>query len=452
MAYKPSKPGAQDPSKYPFTGQNYANWGEQTGFIYDPYRDAYMPDRSAAQNYYQSQGLVKPDVPGAETVKSPNGHTYSWQNGQWVDTTPKQPGLIQQATPLAAAALAVEGGKQAAQALPGLFSSGSLFSSGAAPAATSAGGTAAVGGAASGGAGLIGSGVASGSPYSLGVAAPSAAVTGEAGIAGGAASSSSAATGTGSVAGLGLLPLGAAALGTGATLAGRDWARNQGGNTETGWGLINSMNPINQFAELVGSGPKALKGDKISMGAGLALAIPTGGLSLLPALFGNKHEWKTEKNKLNKLKDKGVYIPEGLAAANLNKAQGRNAGYRQELAPDFVGRDSEGNWVNNKFAKSRNVADLHPEDIVNYAAFAEKDPDWFKKPLDQRLQVADQALRAGAVSEGKGSIKVDWKKVGDVPQSSLPQGNQGRPAQPINQGSPGMRPPNQGRPSQPMRP
>jgi hypothetical protein len=425
MAYKPSKPGAQDPSRYPFVGQNYSNWGEQTGFIYDPYRDAYMPDRSAAQNYYQSQGLVKPDVPGADTVKSPNGHTYSWQNGQWVDTTPKQPGLLEQAMPLGVAALAVEGGKQGAQALPGLFSSGGLFSGGAAPVAqgaASGAGTA----ASSGGVGLLGSGGAASS------AAPAAQATGA-----------------------GLVSEGAGATGAGAS----QLAGGAASTFPSGFGLL----PAAGIAAGAYTGYQQFQGVK-NMAEGknpswlqhAALFPITGGLDVVArglGLFQDGDKWKTERRKLDKLKDKGIYVPENLAAANLNKAQGRNAGYRQELGADFIGRDEQGNWVNNKFAQSRNVADLRPEDIVNYSAFAEKDPEWFKKPLDQRLQIADQALQAGAVSEGKGSIKVDWKKVGSQPQPSpLPQGNQGRPAQPINQGSPGMRPRNQGRPSQPMRP
>lgn len=440
MAYKPSKPGAQDPSRYPFVGQNYSNWGEQTGFIYDPYRDAYMPDRSAAQNYYQSQGLVKPDVPGADTVKSPNGHTYSWQNGQWVDVTPKQPGLIEQAMPLGFAALAVEGGKQGAQALPGLFSSGGLFSGGAAPVAQgAASGTGAA--ASSGGVGLLGSGGAG------------AAATG--GTAGGAAGTSAAAPGLLSSAAPVALPAAAGAYMVGGAILGghdalKEWRKgNQSQGLARGTNAI--LNPTTGYiGRIPGLGSEDVQNALGSL-AGNPFAMYRAAEKLFG--FGDQNKWKTERRKLDKLKDKGIYVPENLAAANLNKAQGRNAGYRQELGADFIGRDEQGNWVNNKFAQSRNVADLRPEDIVNYSAFAEKDPEWFKKPLDQRLQIADQALQAGAVSEGKGSIKVDWKKVGSQPQpSQLPQGNQGRPAQPINQGSPGMRPRNQGRPSQPMRP
>jgi hypothetical protein len=95
---------------------------------------------------------------------------------------------------------------------------------------------------------------------------------------------------------------------------------------------------------------------------------------------------------------------------------------RKDVPADFIGRDPAGNWVNNKFAKSRNVADLRGEDIVNYSAFAEHDPQWFSKPLEERLKLANERLAAGAVKEHHGTIDVQFDK---------PSQPEAKPAQPV---------------------
>lgn len=144
------------------------------------------------------------------------------------------------------------------------------------------------------------------------------------------------------------------------------------------------------------------------------LPIIAGGIG---GLFGSRNTWKTEKNRLEKLADDGVFVPENLLASMPASGRSKDDLIRKELPADFVGRDSQGNWVNNKFAQSRNVADLRGEDIVNYSAFAKRDPDWFKKPLEERLIVANQALGAGAVKEHHGTIDIDWDKMSQ-PQAS----------------------------------
>lgn len=53
-------PGAQNATKYPFTGSNYAQWGEQPGYIYYPWTDSYYVDPSAQQQYAEDQGYAKP--------------------------------------------------------------------------------------------------------------------------------------------------------------------------------------------------------------------------------------------------------------------------------------------------------------------------------------------------------------------------------------------------------
>ena len=160
-------------------------------------------------------------------------------------------------------------------------------------------------------------------------------------------------------------------------------------------------------------------------GAGLGLAAmgmgigPLGWAALIgaPAIgalankYLDKDEWKTESKKLNKLKKSGVFVPENLLASMPTRGRSKDELINKAYAADFIGRSLQGDWINNKFADSRNEADLRPEDIVGYAAFAEHDKDWFNKPLDVRLGEAKKALDAGAVNEAKGSIKVDWNKV-----------------------------------------
>jgi hypothetical protein len=127
-------------------------------------------------------------------------------------------------------------------------------------------------------------------------------------------------------------------------------------------------------------------------------------------LFQSKHEWKQEKNKLNKLSEGGTFIPPGLIESMPTKGRKLEDLIVKDLPADFVGRDPQGNWVNNKFATTRNVKDLQGTDIVNYSAFAENDPQWFTKPLDERIAIADQALAAGAVKEHHGTIDVNFSK------------------------------------------
>lgn len=75
-------------------------------------------------------------------------------------------------------------------------------------------------------------------------------------------------------------------------------------------------------------------------------------------------------------------------------------------ADDFVGLDSNGMWVNNKFANSRDVADLKPEDIWQSAQMQETyGKDWNNgKYTNYRRQIAQGLLDKKAVDEKKGGI------------------------------------------------
>lgn len=92
-----AQPGQQNPSKYKVRpGANYAKWGEQPGYIYNPYTDHYDKPRTEQEMYEAGVG------------KKPAG----------------DPSLLGTVGVLAGAGLAAEGGKAAGLALPGLFSTG----------------------------------------------------------------------------------------------------------------------------------------------------------------------------------------------------------------------------------------------------------------------------------------------------------------------------------------
>lgn len=109
--YKPA-PGPQSPSKYPFVGKAYQEFGEQTGFIYDPYTDQYYRDPRVTKKQYEDEGLIdKPKAP---------------------------PGLTDTLLPIAAASGAVYAGKEFGSAIPsyikeakGLLSGGEAATGGA---------------------------------------------------------------------------------------------------------------------------------------------------------------------------------------------------------------------------------------------------------------------------------------------------------------------------------
>jgi hypothetical protein len=134
-------------------------------------------------------------------------------------------------------------------------------------------------------------------------------------------------------------------------------------------------------------------------------------MAALPALTAlgsgllDKDEWKTEGKRLDKLRDKGVFVPEGMDADNLTRGRSKD-----ELIAIEQANITAGKHGNTKFAETRKESDLTPMDIVGYATFAENDPDWFKKPVEERLRVAQRALDQGLVREQKGTVDVNWSK------------------------------------------
>ena len=99
-----AKPGVQNPGKYKVRpGPNYAQWGEQPGYIYNPYTDHYDKPHTEQEMYEAGVG------------KKPAG----------------DPSLLGTVGVLAGAGLAAEGGKALGQSIPGLLSTGGGEAAGA---------------------------------------------------------------------------------------------------------------------------------------------------------------------------------------------------------------------------------------------------------------------------------------------------------------------------------
>jgi hypothetical protein len=149
----------------------------------------------------------------------------------------------------------------------------------------------------------------------------------------------------------------------------------------------------------------------------------------MPIMYASRlwtsDKWKTEGNRIKKLLDQGVAIPEELQY-RMNQKRGirKSELINKNFADDFVGQTDQG-WVNNKFNNSRNEADMRYEDLMPYATFYEKfGNDWLGKFNEgQRRAITQKAIDSGAVREHHGTVDVDWNKVGDVGQiaNAIPQ-------------------------------
>jgi len=382
----------KDPSKYPYVGSQYLGEDPSGYWIYDPYSNEYRPNQQQQEDYYASTGIKpkeeKPSlasyigpvaagagaIAGAEgLVKDPKGFfsgikeglgdAYNFITGAG-ETAPVSPTASAQA-PIAA-------GAQAANT-----------AAGAAPFAGY--GAQSVGGAMT---------IPAGQAIPAGYEAVGTALDGGTLVApaqGAAPFSSYIAPGLGIAAG---------------TYGLYDLTKNrESSDLKAGFQGAASGAALGAGLGSVIPGAGTLIGGAIGAGAGALYGLAT-------SLFGGDGDkWKTEKNNLNDLRDSGVYIPDNLLASMPTKGRSKDELINHSLPPDFIGFSPDGTWVNNKFAQSRDVSDLRAEDIVNYSAFAEHDPNWFHMNMQDRLDIANQALQVGAVKEGKGSISIDWNKL-----------------------------------------
>ena len=145
---------------------------------------------------------------------------------------------------------------------------------------------------------------------------------------------------------------------------------------------------------------------------GLALGS-LGGYAVIPgAMLATallrKPQTQVEEKRWKALRDAGFDIPQWVTDGK--DIKDKNAWYNKDLAPDFVGTAPEGGqWTNNKFAMSRDVADLRPEDIWGYADNTETfGNNWADSSEEARRQVMQMALDNKLVEEGKGTVDINW--------------------------------------------
>lgn len=113
---------------------------------------------------------------------------------------------------------------------------------------------------------------------------------------------------------------------------------------------------------------------------------------------------KIEEKRWDKLKDYGFEVPAWV------KDKAKKPGvYRKEFGEDFIGTDAEGNAVNNKFAKSRNEADLTANDIKDFASNYEVFGDIYAKATDEeKKRIMQIALDNKLIQEARGTVQVNW--------------------------------------------
>lgn len=118
----------------------------------------------------------------------------------------------------------------------------------------------------------------------------------------------------------------------------------------------------------------------------------------------HKPRTKIEEQRWKKLREAGFEVPKWVEDKSL-----KSDIYREDLGENFVGRTAEGNFVNNIFARSRNEADLRPEDLMeratNYEMFGR---NWANADEETKRQILQSVLDAGVVREHKGTIDINW--------------------------------------------
>lgn len=123
-------------------------------------------------------------------------------------------------------------------------------------------------------------------------------------------------------------------------------------------------------------------------------------------VFGGP-QTRIEEKRWDRLKEFGFQVPK-WAEGERNK---KFDVVRKELPPDFVGYDAEGNWVNNKFARSRNEADLTPTDISQSAAMFENFGKVYQAASQQTKDaMANIALQNKLIQEQKGTLNIAWNE------------------------------------------
>lgn len=353
------QPGRQDPQKYGGNvGPNYLKYGEQPGFVYIPSRDQYYENPKELQKQLEEQGAV--------------------------DKPPSPPSLVDTVLPLGLGAGAIYGGKELGKSLFG--ASGSVPGEGS---------------AISQGYDAVKNALGFGGPSQVSVPTNPASTGMFFGPGGNPASYGPWANADAYGANLAANPIQPTGMFSGSPMSTGLGVAGVGLGGWQAYEGIKNQNPIQSGLGGAGIG-LGLNSLGLTLGVpgfAAAVGIPIA-LSMLSGL-GDKDMWKTEGNRLKKLKEQGAYIPDGLLQSMPTKGRSR----------DELVKIAEATGGNVEFARTRDESLLKPQDIVGYSAFVKRDPDWFKKTLDEQLVVAKTALDSGAVKEHHGTIDIDWGKV-----------------------------------------
>lgn len=154
-------------------------------------------------------------------------------------------------------------------------------------------------------------------------------------------------------------------------------------------------------------GLNAVKAGKPGVAAtagGLGLGVGTAPFFAGAAKLFGKSKTETEDNRRDELAKQGI----NTFQFNPGMEEKYNAVVRPDLAPDFVGFDKDGNWVNNKFASTRDESSLTGRDIDKYAVFSELfGKDWANSTDENRWKVGDEAVKRGLLREHHGTLDVN---------------------------------------------
>jgi hypothetical protein len=124
-------------------------------------------------------------------------------------------------------------------------------------------------------------------------------------------------------------------------------------------------------------------------------AMAAFGAYLLSNMMDKKPRTKlAEERRFSALANRGV---------NVDPTKYQRA-FRDDLAPDFVGKDKDGVQVNNKFFRSRDVKDLTADDLLARPAVYEM---FGNSDANKMRRFSEEALKRGLVSEGLGAINVN---------------------------------------------
>lgn len=400
--YNP-QPGQKTPQKYPFTGANYQQYGEQPGYVYYPWKDEYYVDPKAAKEYGQANGTIAPD--------------------------PEKPSLGNTVLPIAAAAGALAVGQGLGKDPTGFVKGigeglglvggkdGGLLGIGAEGAGTTAattasqGANAALAGAGPGGLMSVGAEPTLFAPeFGLGA-------TGE--LTGAPAAAAAGAEGGGLFSLGGIGAGGNAILPAVGALGAVDLIANKRGGAR---GVIQGAGS----GAMIGSYFNPLTG---GLPTGTLIGAGVGGLiGLGVGLLGDGDKWKTEQKRLNKLRSQGYDIPQGMPADNLRKGRSK-----EELIKEA---EATGDESTINFARTRDENYLTAPQLAGYSSVIERagkgtGPDAWNQTAQEAVD-AHKALGGGVLREHHGTVDIDWKKVDQWKASKgaaqVPTGQTTRPA------------------------